>query len=417
MADTVRIRIVYDRAPEETEATPLGPSPQGGELFRVHRPSLAIANVVRGDVVRLLPQDDGTWRFTLDVVEQSAWRTMPAPLPEGVRGTAAYEEFKRHVEGQGGIVEGEFEGHFWGGTIPKLMISLPPEVPDSAISGAYDRMLMATVGYTHAELQRRYAKADRARTRERKRRHRRQDRWRRVKELARGIRSLAMTLAVLAVAAWGIRAFVVAGTLGRPQVAAVAMAALMVPLWVLALGDRSDFGKLWLPGTATALAALALAFGPPATWSYGAAVAVGVTHAIVTGMPGVVLGIFSLFATSTRQWTQVILGIVLPAVLSGLAGLVLALVSLGAAGSIAGVAAAARLIAIGVTVLLLAAPVAVTVNNVAAVLSHREKGMPPELVRGVLLSIPRTMLPAFARIAVPIAIVWLLALVVQVFAG
>ena len=414
MADRTTIRVHYDNYPEESEATPIGPPDSRGQVFRVHRPSFAIANVARDDVVRLYPREDGTWEFRLEVLEQSSWRTMAAPLPPGVRGTAAFDTFAAFVIAQGCVVEGVHER----GTPPKLVLSLPPHVPDPVISGPYDEMLLATVGYDHAGLQRRLAN-ERASAQAARRRDERAQRMKRsARGAARGARELLVALAVLAVAAWGIRAFVVAGTIGRPQVAAVAMAALMVPLWALALGDRrSDFGKLWLPGTATALAALALTFGPPATWSYGAAVAVGVTHAIVTGMPGVVLGIFSLFATNTRQWMQAILGIVLPAVLSGVAGLVLALVSLGAAGSIAGVAATARLVAIGVTVFLLAAPVAATINNVAAVLGHREKGMSPELVRGVLRSIPRAMLPAFARIAVPIAIVWLLALVVQVFAG
>lgn len=413
MAEPIRIRIRYSGHAEDAMATPLGPAEGGGEWFRVHKPSFHIANVVRDDVIRLVREDDGTWQWPLqNAREQGAWRSMYAPIPEGVRGTPAYEAFQRFVAEQGVIVEGESLTVEY----PKLVLSLPAHVPDAPIAQAYDHMLTATIGLTHAMWQQRVVEEQRARGRAASRRERARRLRRDVAELARAAGTLVLTVAALAFAAWSAHRFFTADILARPRLAAMAMAGLLLPVWVSALRERKDFALLWLPATGTALVALGLAHGTPATTSYAPAVIVGTLHAVVAGGFGIVLAIFSLFASDTRRFARVAFGVTLPAVLSGVAGVLFALTALGAASELAGFASTVRTIAIGITALLLVAPAAVLAHYVGAILGGAGWRSAPHLQRGALLSLPRQMVPALLRVAVPIAVVWTLALLVQLVA-
>jgi hypothetical protein len=408
MSDPVRLRIDYGRGLEEADATPLGPAPRGGELFRVHRPSFAIGNVGRDDVVRLEPVGNGTWRW-IAVVELSNWRTISAPVPPESRDTAALAEFRREVEAAGCIWEGEFQGEWmW-----KAVISLPPGTPDRTVGVPHERMLLATAGLTFGQLEQRIVREQVAEKLERQRRHGREQRARHraglVTSVRQGAGSAFAVFVLLVVVGWAAWALAHAAPTDRPRVAALAMTALLAPIWITALRERRDFALLWLPSTVGAIGAVLVLRAPePSTSAYTIAMVIGTLHALWTGGIGVILGIFSMFASSSREFGRAILGIALPAVLSGVAGAVLALATAGAAGSLGGLASGAQLVAVGLTALLLLAPVLVTLVNAGAILGGRAWRSAPGLQRQALLALPREMLPVFGRVGLPIAAIWAL---------
>jgi hypothetical protein len=102
------------------------------------------------------------------------------------------------------------------------------------------------------------------------------------------------------------------------------MLGALVPLWVV------DVPKLWplavVPTISGAAAVMLTRDG-----ALGLAAAAGLLNLFMAGGPGAFFGVFSLFASSSREWMKVMLGVVLPLIVSAVAGLLLALTSGGTA--------------------------------------------------------------------------------------
>ena len=327
MAELIRIRIDYFGRVEETDAMPLGPDPEGrGELFRVERPSMAIGNVTRQDVVVLDCRDDPP-RF-LDVVEESTWKTYRPLVPREAADTAAFAEFRRAIEAAGCL----FEGQASTTDAVRIVVSAPAGVPIERWGPAFETMIRQTAGTSHAEFQARLeAKVLEREAADRARRVRASAATRRRRIMVEALhlaRFVGVVGLVVAAAAWCVARFLAAAPSDRPTLAAIAMLAFQIPLW-LGLGER-DPGARFGP-SAFALLALVLAQGIDRPLVAAGAVVLGLGYALFLGAMGAIVTLFSGFSRNGQEAMRLIFFTGLPNILSALAAVGYA-VSVGWAG-------------------------------------------------------------------------------------
>lgn len=150
---------------------------------------------------------------------------------------------------------------------------------------------------------------------------------RRRRRPARAALAFASDIAPLALVTWGSFALLDATAADRPRVAAIAMFVALLPA-LLQRAGRSLLG-IWIVAGSTALAALALV--DPSSPRYWIAVPLAIVHAIWLGFVAVYFGIFDAYASSDRDSWRALTAGAIPALLSAVAGLVLAVAAVRAA--------------------------------------------------------------------------------------
>ena len=401
------IHISYRHGLEAAEAEPIGEDADGSELYRVWRPGRLPGEPVRVDVVRLRRQEGEGFDF-VGVADPARRGTAYLTIASACLGMPACDAFRRQLEDNGCVVENQSR---FGGAI-YLVVSHPTGVP---IDEWHRRMLRESIGVEPEAI--RAHLHNEARTKERQRR-RRQTRQSITAAVTRAVGSMVTTTTRLAIVGFGFT--VVGGGLmlmfsaapsDRPRVAAIGMVVALAP----ALFSREGRG-MWpvLAGCASVgVATMALLRGPAP--GYGAATALGAIYAVCLGLVAVILGIFSLFSSSSREMARVVGGVALPALASALAAAVVAVTSAAAAGHTGGLGSGLRVVGIGLTALLLLGPAAVLFSNIGAIFDGKVWRANPKLQRRALASLPLATTPMLLRVGVPIALIWVVVWLLELF--
>jgi hypothetical protein len=144
---------------------------------------------------------------------------------------------------------------------------------------------------------------------------------------ARAAYRLATDAAPVLLAGWGAVALLGAPATDRPRVAAIGMLVTVLP----PLLQRAGRGlwPVWLLAGGTAAGVLALL--DPSSRRYWVAVPIAVVHALWLGLVALYLGVFDAYASSNRESWRALTAGAIPALLSALAGVVLAVVAAAAA--------------------------------------------------------------------------------------
>lgn len=144
---------------------------------------------------------------------------------------------------------------------------------------------------------------------------------------ARAALGFVSNVAPIVLAGWGALALLAAPAADRPRVAAIGMLVPLLP----ALLTRAGRSLLWLWIVAGGTAVAAVALVSPPSPRYWMAVPVAIVHAVWVGFVAFYLGVFDAYASSNRESWRALASGAVPALLSAIAGLVLALVSVIAA--------------------------------------------------------------------------------------
>ena len=316
-----RIRIDYFEDIEETDAVHLGAFPGGaGELFRVARPSIAMAGVSREDVVRLDP-NDGRYVF-FGVVERSAWNTLRPLLPREARDSVdTYTEFVEAITASGCIVDGERVERDG----VRIVVSIPPGVTADSVTRAHEQLMQKVAGMSAAAFNVKVSEAELRRHAEHHaRERRRQIAWRRIEMLTRimGRTLRAVLIATfIVVMSWWLYALVAADAFARPRIAALGMIFPLLPTAVMTLRASSWRGFMFGAPAAGILAYL-LAGTPTYPYYALAAILIGLFCLMAAGSVGFLFGMFSGFAASERDLKQVWIFLVLPCTVTSLAAII-----------------------------------------------------------------------------------------------
>ena len=390
----IPVRIHYGQRYDNAEAEHLGTEADGVELYRVWRQGLLPGHPDRVDVLRLRKHDGEEFEF-VGVADPARPETTHLTIASSCLGMPACNEFKRQLDEHGCVLEKQ-----WGdGGAFYLVFTHATGVP---IHEWHAAMLRNTIGVRPDGVLDYLLDEARAKKRARERRETLQRIRRAIaagSRLAVGVLAFALLVGIVGV---GIAMFVRTEPAQRPRTAAIAMLVALTP----ALLTR-DGRKLWpLLAVCAAAGGGALALLDQPTPAYGAATALGAVYAVVIGVFGVLVAIFSLFSSNSRQMGLVWFGMVLPTVASAVAAAALAVTSAVAAGSKAGFGSGARTVAIGISALLLLGPAAALLSNVGAVLTGKAWRRNPKLQLQALATLPRTLLPLVIRVGIPIAILW-----------
>jgi hypothetical protein len=402
MSEPIPIRIVYGNTFDFARAESLGGDAAGNQLYRVWRRRDVSGRPERVDVLLLRLSHDNVFEF-VGVADPARSAISHLRVAGDCLGKPGYEAFHRRLSESGAVVEHEYHGI---GPID-LVVSHSPDTP---VAAWHAEMLRETIGVAAEELPEYVAqRREDASRRDREERSRaaRARRSERTKRALSSFGSSIVSLGVVLVIVGGPALLLVQGeALDRPRLSALAILAMLVPMAIVA-----GLKQMWplVAGTAAVgLGALSLLSGDAP--AYGTVTALGAVYALLAGVGGVVLAFLSLFSHRTRELVQMWLGLVLPLVGSSIAAGVMAVSAAAGAGSRSGFPAGMKTIAIGVTAVVLLAPVLVLVSNGFAVLKSGIWRERPGLMLAVLATMPlsllKSMLPALLKLGVILGIVW-----------
>jgi len=398
MNDRIYIRISYGHALEGAEAEHVGTDSDGSELYRVWRQGRVPGEAERVDVLRLRRQEGERFDF-IGAADDSRRGTAHLVIASTCLGQSPCTAFRDQLEDHGCVVESQsqFRNAIY------LVISHPTDVP---IHEWHAQMLRKTIGVAPDALPEFLRRETRTKEQQRRRRQTRQSiRVKTLSAVASMVavaRVLAVVVLVVGVLVGGVALLSATAPADRPRVAAMGMLVALAPMLL-----SRQMWPVVAVCAAAGIASLSLLGGP--TPSYGPAAALAALYALCLGVMAVLMGIFSLFSSSTRQMGAVLFVVVLPALASALAAAAVALTSAAAAGRAGGLADGARVVAIVGTAVLLLAPVAAMLANAGAILGNKGWRANRTLQLGALATMPLAMLPVLLRVGIPIALLWAVA--------